>query len=291
MTDYTGSNFTSIIRHDTYPEIHASTESNLPGKYVFISGASKGIGKALAISYAKAGASGIAIAARSNLSEVEQSIHRAATDASKSAPRVLNLSLDVTDRASIEDAARATGENFGHLDILINNAGYLETFQPIADSDPDDWWRSWDINVRGPYLMTRAFLPLMLKGGDKQILNLSSVGAHSFMQGASGYQTAKFAILKFTELTNAEYGEQGILAYAIHPGGVATELAKQMPEDLHGLLTDTPELAADAMVFLTQQRRTWLAGRYISVTWDLPELISREKEIVEADKLKMRMVL
>ena len=88
-------------------------------------------------------------------------------------------------------------------------------------------------NVRGTYLVTRAFLPLLLKGGDKTIVNLSSVGAHTIRQGASGYQTTKLAITRFTEHIMSDYGEQGILAWSVHPGGVMTELASKMPKPIH----------------------------------------------------------
>ena len=81
--------------------------------------------------------------------------------------------------------------------------------------------------------MTRSFLPLMLRGGDKQIVNLSSIGAHNVRPGMSGYQTTKMAIVRFSEFINAEYGDQGVLAFSVHPGGVMTELAVNMPKQMH----------------------------------------------------------
>lgn len=79
--------------------------------------------------------------------------------------------------------------------------------------------------------MTRSFIPLLLASKAKTILNISSGGAHVAAYGASAYQTTKFALLRISEFMNVEYGEQGILAYSIHPGGVVTELAKGMPKD------------------------------------------------------------
>ena len=87
--------------------------------------------------------------------------------------------------------------------------------------------------------MTRSFLPLLLKGSGKTILNLTSAGAHFTWPGASAYQTTKFAILRLSEFTNAEYGEQGILAYSLHPGGVATNMFSRMPQDMQtGKISD-----------------------------------------------------
>ncbi|TGO44798.1 hypothetical protein BCON_0460g00020 [Botryotinia convoluta] len=285
-----GLNFTQVIHNDTYPAVTPS-QSNCRGKSVFITGASKGIGLALALAYATAGASQISLGARSLSATIEDEIINAARKAGHAAPKVLKHNLDVTDLTSIAKAATLIEEEFGRLDILVNNAGYLEKFAKLCNGDEKEYWRTWEINIRGVYWVSKAMIPLMLRGGDKTIVNLSSIGAQNLSLGASGYQTTKFALLRFTEFLNVDYGEEGLLAYSVHPGGIPTDLAKGMPSDtFHALLVDTVELASDTMVFLTQEKREWLAGRYISCTWDMPEFISREKEIVEGDKLKMRMV-
>lgn len=108
---------------------------------------------------------------------------------------------------------------------------------------------------------------------------------------ASSYQTTKFAICRFTEFLHAENSEQGLVAYALHPGGVKTELALSMPEWMHHLLIDTPELPADVMVWLSQEKRDWLSGRYVSATWNMEEMVGRKDEIVEKDLLKFRCTL
>ncbi|KAG0645620.1 Citrinin synthesis mpl6 [Hyphodiscus hymeniophilus] len=282
---FAGFSFTSTTHHDTYPAID-SAKADLSGKYVFITGASKGVGRTTAISFARAGAEGIALGARSDCSNLEAELHSAAKEAGKKAPKVLAIKLDVLNKESVANAVKETEGAFGRLDILINNAGYLSGFAPIGDDDSDEWWMNWEVNIKGLYLVTKAFLPLLMKGGDKTIINLSSIGGLMIREGASGYQTTKFAVMRLTEFLMADHGKQGLLAYSIHPGGVLTELARKMPTQMHG---DTPELAGDSMVSLVAQKREWLAGRYISVTWDLPELYSREQEIVKEDKLVMRM--
>ena len=176
---------------------------------------------------------------------------------------------------------------------MINNAGYLETFTPVAESDPEEWWKTWEINVKGPYLVTRAFIPLLLQteGGLKTILSVSSIGAHVVMPGASAYQTTKLALLRFTEFVKTEYGDKGVLAYCVHPGGVITDLASVMPKEHHHLLKDQPGLAADTIVWLTRERREWLAARYVSATWDMQQLEAKKAEIEKKDLLKVRMVV
>ena len=227
------------MHNDTYPAIDSS-KADLHGKSVFISGASKGIGRSIALSYAKAGASVIAIGARSYMTALEKDIKEAANSVGKDAPRVLKIKLDVSSQESIDKAAATIEKEPGKLDIMINNAGVLGQPALIADSDPDHWWNDWIINVRGPYLMTRAFLPLMLRGGDKQVINISSVGAHCITPSLSAYQPSKLAVLRFTEFIAAEYGPQGVVSFCIHPGNIPTDIVGGAegirPELKHGSL-------------------------------------------------------
>lgn len=116
---------------------------------MFISGASKGIGRETAIAYAKAGAAAVCLGARSNLSQVEQDIQEAAVAAGKNRPKVLTVHLDVSNRQSVEAAAAAVGQCCDSIDVLVNNAGYHTRFETITEGDPDDWWKSWE-TVRLP---------------------------------------------------------------------------------------------------------------------------------------------
>ncbi|KAL8640858.1 MAG: hypothetical protein Q9228_002260 [Teloschistes exilis] len=291
----TGRNFTPTLHHDTYPAIDP-TKAPFDGKYVFITGASKGIGRAAALAYAKAGAAGIGLGARSDISAVEKEVEKAAAESGKKVPSILKITLDVSSRQSVEEAAKKVQETFGSLDVLVNNAGYLDKFIPMVDSDPDEWWKTWETNIRGTYLMTRSFLPLLLKGSGKTILNVSSGGAHVVFPGASAYQTTKLAILRLSEFTNVDYGEQGIVAFSMHPGGVRTELTGGMPQHMRDsyhavLLIDTPELGANTIVYLTHERQEWLRGRYVSAQWDMDEFFAKKDEVVEKDLLRVRMAV
>lgn len=285
-----GFDFTPTIHSDTYDYIKPE-QFDLNGKAVLITGASKGVGRHAALSFARAGASHIAIAARTDMSSFSNELATAAKKAGKSAPQVLSLAVDVSSEDSVAKAAKDVESTFGRLDILLNNAGFLEKFAPPHEQDPANWWRVWEVNIKGPYVVTRALLPLILKTqeGLKTILNVSSIGAHAIMPGASGYQMGKLALLRFGEFLNCDYGEQGVLSFGIHPGGVPTELAKGMPEGVHHVLIDEPGLAGDTIVWLTAQRRKWLAGRYVSVTWDMKELEGKREKIEREDLLKVRM--
>lgn len=288
--DYTT---TKTVHNDTYPFISPST-SPASEKSVLISGASKGIGRLIALSFARSGASKIAIGARSPLDSLIPELKAAAREAERAEPLILPVEFDVTDRKSVEAAANAVEAEFGGLDVLINNAGLLNA-GTITETDPDAWWKVWETNVRGVFLTARSFLPLMLKaGGDKTIITVSSAGAHVVMPGLSAYQTSKLAELRLSEFTNVEYGEQGALAYCVHPGNVpGTDIlgGGEVPEHLKHIFVETPQLCADTLTFLTKEKREWLAGRYVNVTWNMQELMEKEKEIAGTERLKVRMVL
>ncbi|KAI1776540.1 hypothetical protein F4818DRAFT_352463 [Hypoxylon cercidicola] len=286
---------TSVVHNDTYPAIDSS-KANLSGKVVFINGASRGLGKAMSVSFAKAGASKIAIGARGDLSATEAAMKAGAASVGKPEPTILLVKFDVTDYKSVDEAAAQVKKNFGHVDIVINNAGKIGTGL-IVDSNPDEWWKVWQVNLGGPYLVTRAFIPLLLEGTDKTIITVASVAAHLLSPGMSAYQISKLAALRLSEFIVAEYGDKGVLSYTIHPGNIPTDMLtdftgkKEVPDFWKPIFVETPELSADSLVYLTSQKRDWLAGRYVNVTWDLPELMEKKDEIVKGDKLKVRLVI
>lgn len=150
----------------------------------------------MAISYAQSGASQIAIGARSSLTSQEEVIIAAAKKAGRSEPKVLTIKLDVSDQKSTEDAAQLIEREFGRLDIVINNAGVIGVPAAVGDSTPEIWWDTMNVNLKGPYLVSRAFIPLLLKGGDKTIITTASVGAHLVGPAMSAYQTSKMAVMR-----------------------------------------------------------------------------------------------
>ena len=144
LTRYVGRDFTPTLHHDTYPLI-TPTISSARGLSVFITGASKGIGKATALSYAKAGASRIGLGARSSLKELEQEIAWTAEEVGNHDLKVLSVELDVSDRGNVEAAAKKVEKEWGSVDVLMNNAGYLEEWKAMGESDPAEWWKTWEV--------------------------------------------------------------------------------------------------------------------------------------------------
>ncbi|KAI0398978.1 putative short-chain type dehydrogenase [Xylaria palmicola] len=284
---------TSVVHSDTYPAID-SAKADLTGRVIFITGATRGIGRNIGISFAKAGATMIAIGARSDLGETAQAMRAAAVSAGKPEPTILALKLDVASRESVEAAAAEIKKTFGRVDVVVNNAAILPVWAPMADMDPEVWWNTMVTNVKGPYLVMRSLIPLMLEAeGLRTFVTVGSVGALLRTPGASAYQTSKLAVLRLTEFLHADYSNKGILAYTIHPGTVPTDMTTSagLVDRFSHMFTETPELAGDSIVYLARERREWLGGRYINVTWDLPELVGLKDEIVKGDKLKIQLVV
>ncbi|KAK4121207.1 NAD(P)-binding protein [Parathielavia appendiculata] len=176
--------------NDTYPHISPAI-ADLSGKSMLITGASKGLGKAIAIRFAMVDCSKIALVARSPLSEAEKEVKAAAAAAGHPEPHVLKLNVNVSSEASVRNAADVVSQAFGgSLDVLIANAGYSADWDhPLAKSDPSEWWKTWETNINGTYLSARFFTPQVLASSLKTVIVLSSVGAHHIYPGASSYQT------------------------------------------------------------------------------------------------------
>lgn len=186
---YPGYHFTPTIHHDTYPAIDP-LRANLTGRVVFVSGASRGIGRSIAISFAKAGAAGIVIAARTieDLKGVEVDVLRTAAEAKRST-KVLRVHLNLLDENAIQSIALQIREEFGRLDVIVNNAAAIDRPLPLSSNDMDDWWTPFTVNVRGTQTVTRALLPLLksTESGGKVVINIVSSNALTATPYCSGY--------------------------------------------------------------------------------------------------------
>lgn len=224
--DYTT---TKTVHSDTYPAIDPAKLPNpLTGRAVFIVGASRGIGKAVALSFARGGASHIAIGARADLAAVAEELKAAARAAGRDEPQVLCVHIEVSDSKSVAAAAARIDEAFGgRCDVVVQVAGLLGTPAKIVDADPEEWWRVYEVNVKGQFLLAKHLLPLMTKAGHrpdglKTFVTVSSVGAHLTGQAMSQYQPTKLVNLRLAEFIDVEYRELGVSAFCVHPGNVIT---------------------------------------------------------------------
>ena len=188
----------------------------------------------MALGFAKAGAGRIIICSRSTseLEEVAAKIRAINSDIQVSVVKV-----DVTSEEDVKSLAAIIEKEHGRLDVLINNAGYLDAgWQPITSGPAEDWKRVFDVNVFGVYLVTRNLLPLLLKsvGGLKTVIGITSMSSHwaghSIAMGMS-----KLALNRFMEFLAGQYGAEGLMSYSLHPGGVKTKMSQEdgkVPKEL-----------------------------------------------------------
>ncbi|KAF9771893.1 hypothetical protein IL306_010456 [Fusarium sp. DS 682] len=210
------------------------------------------------------------------MSATAEVIRAAAKETGHPEPEILTIKTDVGVPESVDALAQKIDEAFGSVDIVINNAAFMKMVS-MPESEPADWLQTLTANVFGPYLIARAMAPLLVKSDLKTIINISSVGAHLVSPTLSSYQISKLALVRLTEFISVEYADQGIISYCVHPGN--------SPSEMLGGIEGVPEAYRPA-----SEKRSWLAGRYINLTWDLPELMTKEQDIVKGDKLKVRLV-
>ncbi|WP_424767645.1 3-ketoacyl-ACP reductase [Paenibacillus sp. sgz302251] len=191
----------------------------LKNKSAIITGAGKGIGKAVAIALASEGVNlGLVARTSSDLEDLQASL------TSEYGVKVTIVVADVSVRAEVDQAVSALKEALGSIDILINNAG-IATFGTVLDMEPEQWERIMQTNVMGTYYVTRAALPTMLEQSSGSIINIaSSAGERGFATG-SAYCASKAAVISLTEALMQEVRKSNIRVTALTPSTVNTELA------------------------------------------------------------------
>jgi NAD(P)-dependent dehydrogenase (short-subunit alcohol dehydrogenase family) len=285
------------VHHAQYPAIDpkAALKGSASAKIIFITGASQGIGQATAVAFAQAGAKAIYLTARS-----EEALRETKTRVSKANPETLceYMVCDVTDEAQVKASIEDCVARFGGIDVVDSNAGYLDQWKKIGESDTTSWWKTWEVNLKGTYYVIRYTISYLIESAKKHsargstgghLILISSIGAQLVRPTASDYQTSKHAINRLCEFVNVDHGEDGIKCFAIHPGGVPTVLAKNMPKEVHVNLVDDPDLAAGFAVWLCSGRADWARGRYLSSNWDVDELTQLKDQILRDDLLVNRL--
>ena len=273
---------------------------DLSGQIAIVTGASRGLGRSFAIALAGAGAH-VVITART-----EAELLAVAGLIQQSGGQATPIPADVTDRPAVEALVARTEREVGPIDLLINNAATLRAWGPMAEADPDDWWREMEINLRGPLLFMRAVLPHMLIRRRGRIVNVASRSGLHAVQNMSAYAVSKAALIRLTENVAKETLGQGVKVFVIHPGDVHTplwDIIMQAPEAVQlipGMQRGFRELQAkdswtrmeDAVAMLllvASGQADGLNGCFLSVHDDLPDLIRRADEIQQADRHKLRL--
>lgn len=195
--------------------------TDLKNKNALITGAGKGIGKAIALALAKEGVNIILVA------RTQEEIDSVAAKVRSLRVKALAITADVADINSVNAAVAKALTEFGTIDILINNAG-IATFGKFLDLEPTDWERIIQVNLMGTYYVTRAVLPNMIERQSGDIINISSTAGLSGNTLTSAYSASKFAVLGLTESLMQEVRKHNIRVTALTPSTVATDMAKEL---------------------------------------------------------------
>ncbi len=197
----------------------------LQGRVAVITGGSRGLGKAMALALAEAGAS-LALVARD--AEALEAVKTEALACGAGAAECYRI--DVTDEQQVRQLEREVIARFGAVHILINNAG-INIRKTLPEFTLDEWRRVMDSNVTSAFLLCRSFIPHMKGHGYGRIVNMASIMAHVSMAGRTAYSTTKTALLGMTRALALELAADGITVVAISPGPFATEMNKPLLEN------------------------------------------------------------
>lgn len=192
----------------------------LNGKVALITGGGRGIGEAVALSYAREGADLILVSR--TLKEVEV----VSTEVRSLGRRVLAMRVDVSDEGQVAEMVRRGLDEFGQVDILVNNAGVFMGEEILTDIPLRDWDQTIAVNLSGPFLVSRAVLPSMIRARRGSIINVSSICGRVGYGGHGAYSASKCGVEGLTRVLAEEVRRYRIRVNAVDPGLVATRLTK-----------------------------------------------------------------
>jgi NAD(P)-dependent dehydrogenase (short-subunit alcohol dehydrogenase family) len=224
----------------------------LKDRVTLITGASQGLGKALALAFAKEGAQ-VVVNARS-----EESIRPVAEEVGNTGTEVLAVAADVSKGADVERMVHETVERFGRIDVLVNNAGILGPRVRIEEYPEDEWRRVIDANLTGPFLVSKAVIPHVPEGGS--IINVVSGVSVEGRAEWGAYSVSKFGVEGLTQILAAELAEISVRVNAVDPGGMRTDMrAAAYPEE-DPTTRITPEENTAAFLYLASDESKGVTG-------------------------------
>jgi NAD(P)-dependent dehydrogenase (short-subunit alcohol dehydrogenase family) len=274
----------------------ATPTVDLTGQVAIVTGGGRGLGNVMAQTLAEAGAV-IAVVARS-----EDQLAQTVSVIRQAGGKAIGVTADVTNREAVEQMVITVERQLGAVDLLVNNAGVIGTPGPIWETDPDEWWRVIEINLRGVFLCARSVLPGMIKRKRGRIINVSSVAGIVSIPYTTAYSASKAALLRFTDILAADTRNYGIAVFAIRPGTVRTAMTEYLinapPAQkwlpwFRAIFQEgrdaPPELCGMLVTFLASGQADELSGRFIQVTDDLGDLVKRAAQIQQDDLYTLRL--
>jgi NAD(P)-dependent dehydrogenase (short-subunit alcohol dehydrogenase family) len=241
----------------------------LSGKVAVVTGGNAGIGEAIAKAFAREGASVVITGRR------QGELYRVVSDIVKEQGKVFAVVGSVTDESHVQEAVRQAVQQFGRLDILINNAGVGDFGRRLHEIDDTTWAHVLDVNLTGVFRMTRAALPQMLAQGKGAIVNISSVASLIGLPTLPVYAASKGALDAMTRALAVDYAREGIRCNVVNPGLIDTPMAAPLisnPELLDPILSHypirragKPEEVAQMALYLASDEAGWVTGGTFSI--------------------------
>jgi NAD(P)-dependent dehydrogenase (short-subunit alcohol dehydrogenase family) len=237
-------------------------------KVALITGASRGIGKAIAVELAKRGFN-IVMNARHDLPDEGV---KAMGEIKKGGRKAIFIKADVSKYEEVEKMVKKTVEKLGRVDVLVNNAG-MNIDKLLVNMTPEQWQKVIDVDLTGTYNCTRAALPYMIKQGGGKIINVSSMSAIDGATAQANYAAAKGGVNAFTKTVALEYAQYNIICNAVLPGCIKTRMTDAMPQ---GMLRERlsniplgrrgePEEVAKLVAFLVTEG-DYITGQLINIS-------------------------
>ena len=198
---------------------------SLKGKSAIISGGSKGIGKAIAFTFAKAGAN-VVICSRK-----KDNLEAAVEEAKLQGLHIDSLKCNTSDASSITEVADYTIQQFSTIDILVNNAAANPYYGPILNSEDSHWNKIYDVNVKGYFNFVKACSQVMINQKSGKIINVASIAAKTPLEGLGVYNISKAAVVMLTKVLAKELGSQNIQVNTLAPGLIKTDFSRALWEN------------------------------------------------------------
>ena len=245
-----------------------STTFNLAGRVAIVTGGGRGIGRAIALGLAKAGAS-VVVASRT-----EEQVNAVADEIRSAGGEALSMATDLTDGGQLEQLAAETVKKFGRIDILVNNAA-RSFLRSLMDLREDGWDKVFDTNVKAVWLLSRAVARQMMEQKSGRIINITTVGAEKAELGMAAYGCSKAALKMLTRCMAREWAAFGIQVNAVGPGLTRTDFSKPIwsNPDIEKHVTSLlpmgrigePEEIVPAVLFLASDEASYMTGHTIYV--------------------------
>lgn len=215
----------------------------LEGKTAIITGAGRGIGQAIAETFARQGCDVAAVA------RTQDQVDETADRVRERGRRALAVSCDVSNPDDVAACVDNVLTKFGQIDVLVNNAG-VAIFKPFVETTLDDWRQTMEVNLTGVFVMVKAVLPAMIERKQGRIINISSVAGLKPLVNQGAYCASKHGVNGLSKVLAMELRELNIAVHAICPGGVDTELARDAMPERDKSSWMQPEDIANACLYL-----------------------------------------